>query len=105
MAIPRPPKGVRVNHHAFFVIFDTEINKKLFLKLLKEKNIHSYIGYTPLHSSKMGKSFGYNSNDLPITEDISRRIVRLPLYNELKDEKNLRYCIKGIKSALNIIYD
>jgi len=104
LTIPCIPDGVKINNHAFFVIFDSEKNQRLFLKLLKEKNIYAYIGYMPLHSSPMGKSFGYKPQDLPVTEDLSYRIVRLPLYTELQGE-SLEYCIEGMRSVLRVIYD
>lgn len=101
--IPNPPKQVKINNHAFFVIFDTEENQKRFLALLKEKQIYPYIGYVPLHSSGMGKKYGYKPEDVPVTEDISSRIVRLPLFGELQDDM-LNECIDGMKWALRKIY-
>ena len=58
----------------------------------------------PLHSSPMGKKFGYKDSDLPITEDIASRLVRLPLYNALEG-KYLDYCINGMKDVLKSIYN
>ena len=105
LTIPCIPNGVKINNHAFFVIFDSEKNQKLFLILLKEKNIHAYIGYVPLHSSPMGRSFGYKAQDLPITEDIASRIVRLPLYTDLHHDEYLNYCIDGMHAVLKMIYN
>jgi len=102
--IPKIPDGAAINNHAFYVIFDTNKNQEQFLSLLKERDIHAYIGYMPLHSSPMGKRFGYKENDLPITEDLASRIVRLPFYTTLQGEL-LDYCIGGIQSVLRIIYD
>ena len=104
MKIPFIPKDAEVNNHAFFIIFNTSKNQTRFLSLLKEKDIHAYIGYMPLHSSPMGQRFGYKADDLPITEDLASRIVRLPFYTELQG-KSLDYCIKGMQSVLRAIYD
>ena len=93
-----------VNNHAFFVIFDTEEHQRQFISLLMKKNIYAYIGYLPLHSSPMGQRFGYKANDLPVTEDLASRIVRLPFYTDLQDE-SLEYCIEGMSSVLLSIYD
>lgn len=103
LKIPHPPKHVKVNHHAFFVIFDTQQNRQRFLSSLKEKDIHAYIGYVPLHSSPMGRKFGYKPEDLPLTEDIGSRIVRLPFYTDLA-KSGLDYCISGMESVLSSIY-
>jgi dTDP-4-amino-4,6-dideoxygalactose transaminase len=104
LSIPIPPDGVKINNHAFFVIFNSEKNQQLFLTLLKEKNINAYIGYLPLHSSPMGKTFGYKPEDLPLTESIASRIVRLPFYTDLHSNENLNYCIEGMQDVLKSIY-
>lgn len=103
LKIPHPPKHVKVNNHAFFVIFNTPENRQRFLSSLKEKDIHAYIGYVPLHSSPMGRKFGYKPEDLPLTEDIGSRIVRLPFYTDLA-KSGLDYCISGMESVLSSIY-
>lgn len=103
LQIPKPPGGVKINHHAFFVIFNSEENQQKFLSLLKEKNIYAYIGYMPLHSSPMGQRLGYREADLPVTQDLASRIVRLPFYTGLQDE-GMDYCIECMQSILRTIY-
>ena len=85
-------------------IRNDEDNQQQFITLLKEKNIYAYIGYLPLHSSPMGRKYGYQADDLPLTEDLASRIVRLPFYTELQGE-SLEYCIDGMQSVLRNIYD
>ncbi len=102
LKIPIVPDYSEVNHHAFFVIFDTEENKDSFLSILKEKNVYPYIGYLPLHSSPMGQKLGYKASDLPITENLASRIVRLPFYVELVND--LEYCIDNMSETLKTIY-
>lgn len=94
----------RINHHAYWVVFDTNDNKDLFMSLLREKDIFAYIGYMPLHSSPMGLKLGYVSNDLPITEEYASRLVRLPFYTELASN-GLEYCIKEMELVMNKIYN
>lgn len=98
-----PPKYVEINHHAFIVVFDTKENRQRFLALLREKNIHAYIGYVPLHSSIMGQKYGYKPEDLPLTEDIGMRIVRLPFYTDLP-KNGMEYCIAEMKNVLASMY-
>lgn len=57
---------------------------------LKEKNINAVFHYVPLHTSPMGMSVGNKKGDLPATEDISGRLVRLPCYFELTRESQDR---------------
>jgi dTDP-4-amino-4,6-dideoxygalactose transaminase len=70
---------------------------------LKEKEIYVYIGYIPLHSAPYGLKLGYKPEDVPITEDLGNRIVRLPFYTSLADE-GLDYTIKNMKAILFEIY-
>ncbi|MCD4670585.1 MAG: dTDP-4-amino-4,6-dideoxygalactose transaminase, partial [Actinomycetia bacterium] len=68
LKIPTIEPYMNINHHAFWVQFDSESNKDRFLQTLQELNVYAYIGYMPLHSTPMGKKYGYKSEDLPITE-------------------------------------
>ena len=57
---------------------------------LNSQGIHAVFHYVPLHSSPMGQKFGYCEGDLPITEDLSNRVVRLPLFYEITEEEQLQ---------------
>jgi len=97
------PEYIELNHHAFWVIFDTQENSETFMNRLREYSIYAYIGYLPLHSAPKGLEYGYKAKDLPITEDLGNRIVRLPFYTEL-GETGLDYCIDSMKLVLSEIY-
>lgn len=97
------PKHIEINHHAFWVIFDTIENAEIFMAGLREKSIYAYIGYLPLHSAPKGLEYGYHKSDLALTEDLGNRIVRLPFYTELGRE-GLDYCVSEMKEQLNKIY-
>jgi dTDP-4-amino-4,6-dideoxygalactose transaminase len=98
------PENCEVNHHAFWVIFKQKQHAVEFMTMLREFQVSAYIGYIPLHSSPMGKMLGYNENDLPLTEDLGNRIVRMPFYTEL-GEKGLQYCIDSMQKVLNSIFN
>ena len=95
------------NHHAYYLILDSKENRKKFIDNLRlNYNIYAYIGYSPLHSSPMGLKLGYKPRDLPITEDLGNRIVRLPLYVELgQREESLKYLQESISKTMSIIYN
>ncbi len=103
VSVFKPKNHHQLNHHAFWVVFDDNSNKVKFMEMLREKNIHVYIGYLPLHSSPMGLQFGYKAEDLPLTEDLASRIVRLPFYTSMADE-GLDYCIRKMEAVLQNIY-
>ncbi len=101
---PRLPEGEAWNGHAFFVILDTEQNQQAFLDRLKERGVCAYIGYVPLHSSAMGRRLGYRPEDVPRTEDLAARLVRLPFYADLAGN-GLDYCTESIAVVLRALYD
>ena len=97
------PTTSEVNHHAFWVIFNHKEQAVDFMAMLREYQVAAYIGYIPLHSSPMGKKLGYHENDLPLTEDLGNRIVRMPFYTELA-EKGLEHCIASMQKVLTTIF-
>jgi dTDP-4-amino-4,6-dideoxygalactose transaminase len=50
---------------------------------LKLRSFLSVFHYIPLHTSDIGRSLGYTEGQLPVTESISGRLLRLPLYFEI----------------------
>lgn len=103
LRVPHPPPGVTLNHHAFFVIFDTAEHQKDFLKLLRECQVYAYIGYVPLHSFTKGMELGYRAADLPVTEELASRIVRLPFYTDMA-QSGLDYAVQSMRQVLKSIY-
>ena len=53
------------------------------LEFLKQQGVHAVFHYVPLHTWPMGRRFGYRPGDLPITENLASRLLRLPLFYEL----------------------
>ncbi len=87
------------NAHMFYIILPSkEIRDDMILKL-REKGIQSVFHYIPLHSSPMGKSFGYKNGDLPITEEFSGRLLRLPMFADLT-ESETQFIIDCVKECL-----
>lgn len=97
------PDYMTLNHHAFWVTFDSTENQQKFMARLRDFNVAAYIGYVALHSAPKGLEFGYKPEDLPITQDIASRVVRLPFYTELA-ETGLDYCLQSMQTVLNEIY-
>lgn len=84
---PYIPEYATNNAHMYYVILkDSETRGKL-IKRFKENEIEAPFHYIPLHMSPMGKKYGYKEGDLPITEEYSSRLIRLPLYADLTTEE------------------
>ncbi len=85
-------KKVVSNYHAFVLTFKRKKTCDNIKKNLKKNYIDAFTGYTPLHSSKIGKQLGNKASDLPITEEISNKILRLPLHTNLKEQDVEKIC-------------
>ncbi len=59
--------------------------RQRFIQYLKERDILAVFHYVPLHTADMSRSFGYQAGDLPVTEEYSDRLVRLPFYNSMTE--------------------
>jgi dTDP-4-amino-4,6-dideoxygalactose transaminase len=56
-----------------------------FIDGLRQHGIGAVFHYIPLHSSPAGKRYGRASGELPVTDDVSDRLVRLPLWAGLEE--------------------
>lgn len=95
--MPGCPEECRHNSHLFYLLVEAGPDDRgRLIAYLKKKNIHAVFHYVPLHTSPMGQKMGYGEGDLPVTEDVSGRLIRLPCYYELTGEDQDRV-IEGIR--------
>jgi dTDP-4-amino-4,6-dideoxygalactose transaminase len=87
-------KETSSNYHSFYIILKSEKDCKGLISYLEKSNIYAFIGYTPLHTSPVGKK-AFPSN-LPVTDDISNRVLRLPFHNYLT-KKDILLVVNKIK--------
>ena len=73
----------RYNFHALVIVLKRK-QRVAFLNYLKRYKINAFIGYVPLHKSKIGKKFLLKKQTLKITDEVEKKIIRLPLHNNLK---------------------
>jgi dTDP-4-amino-4,6-dideoxygalactose transaminase len=90
--LPRVGPGRSLNFHAFFLMFPSRDDCDRVRQKLVSEGIMAYIGYVPLHSSPMGRKLGYRPEDLPVTEEMAARVLRLPFHNNLTLEQVRRIC-------------
>jgi dTDP-4-amino-4,6-dideoxygalactose transaminase len=86
--LPFVPTYCEQTFHIFYLLLpDGEVRREL-IDHLKRRGILSVFHYIPLHSSPMGRQFG--TSFCPITEQISERLLRLPLYSSLTENDGRR---------------
>ena len=71
----------------FYILVEDLQTRTRLIEYLKQHGIHAVFHYVPLHTSPVGESMGYRAGMLPVTEYCADRIVRLPLYAELRDDE------------------
>ena len=86
--------------HILPVLLKSRVDRKNFQERLKAKGIQTSMHYPPIHLfSFYREKFGYKEGLLPITEEIGRREVTLPLYPQL-DQRSVKYIVDEIKNVL-----
>ena len=84
------PAHCASNYHLFYVLLPDRATRDGLLAHLNANGIHAVFHYVPLHTSPMGRSFGYKDGDLPVTEDLSGRLLRLPLFHDITEADQAR---------------
>ena len=75
------------NSHLFYIILNNEKTRNALMDYLKSNAILAVFHYLPLHLSQVGRSLGYEEGQLPVTESMSGRLLRLPFYHDMKQEE------------------
>ena len=87
---PVVPEGCQHNAHMYYVLLAPEIDRQAVLNELKRNEIYSVFHYVPLHSSPAGQRYGRPHGALEITNSLSERLVRLPLWVGLSEAQQER---------------
>jgi dTDP-4-amino-4,6-dideoxygalactose transaminase len=67
------------NAHMYYLLLQDLETRTNLLAYLKSRGVQSTFHYVPLHSSPAGRKYGRTSGNLTVTDDLSDRILRLPL--------------------------
>jgi perosamine synthetase len=90
-------EGQKSVFQMYNLLFSDEKTRDACSKFLKINGIPSRVTYPPAHLfSSFREKYGSKEGDLPITESISKRILTIPLYLDLKDEE-----VKYISEKIN----
>lgn len=80
---PTVPADCDQSYHMYYILLPDLDTRTRLISHLKANGITAVFHYLPLHLSDMGRQFGGQPGDCPVTEDISDRLLRLPFHNEL----------------------
>lgn len=90
LRLPYIPADCEHNAHMFYLLTETAKEQEELLSHCKRNGILAVFHYVPLHGAVMGQKLGYKKGEFPVAEDLSERIVRLPLYCGLTDAEQSR---------------
>ncbi len=77
---PVIPAHCTHNAHMYYMLMPSLEHRTRFIDGLKERGVQAVFHYIPLHSSPAGMECGRAQGDLPVTNDVSERLVRMPLW-------------------------
>ena len=72
------------------MLVPTEEQRSLVLTSLADLGISATFHYSPLHASAAGRRFGKVSGPLKYTDELAPRLIRLPLFADIKPEDQMR---------------
>jgi dTDP-4-amino-4,6-dideoxygalactose transaminase len=90
LRLPHIPEDCTSNYHLFYILLPDRATRDGMMAQLQQQGIQAVFHYVPLHCSPMGQTLGYREGDLPVTEELSGRLLRLPMYHEITEQEQLR---------------
>ncbi len=85
--LPHIPDECTHNAHMFYIKTKDIQERTRLLAFLKERGVGAVFHYIPLHTSAAGRKYGRFSGEDVFTTKESERLLRLPLYYGMSDEK------------------
>ena len=95
---PIVPAHCEHNAHMYYLLLPNLDARTRFIEKMKAAGILSVFHYVPLHSSPAGVQYGRADGPLPVTDDVSDRLVRLPLWLGLEEHQD-----RVIETALDAL--
>ena len=91
--------------HLYTVLLDGSIDRDEFFKYMRVANIGVNVHYIPVYRhSYYVRNFGFDPEDFPVTENVFKRIITLPLYPQM-DIDDISYICGKIEAYGRRVYD
>jgi len=100
IGLPHIPSECAQNGHAFYIKTADCAERTRLIKFFKGRGIAATFHYIPLHNSQAGQEHGQFHGPDRYTTVESERILRLPLYYRLENEK-VAYVINSLRAFYN----
>lgn len=83
--LPTVPSGCEPSYHLFHLVMTTARAQRRLIEHLGRRGVASTFHYQPLHLAAMGRRYGGRPGQLPVTEAVCERLIRLPFFTALAD--------------------
>ena len=98
LILPKVSEGTDPNWHIFAIRVPKVIRNNV-IRGLKSYGIEASFHYLPLHTSVMGQRLGYKKGYLPVTEEVSDTLIRLPIHPKLK-RSEIDYIVAALEKLI-----
>ena len=75
------------NAHMYYVLLPDLNRRTAFIEKLRRVDIYPVFHYIPLHSAPAGRRYARAHGELKVTDEMSDRLVRLPLWSGLEEHQ------------------
>jgi dTDP-4-amino-4,6-dideoxygalactose transaminase len=96
---PVVPNHCSHNAHMYYVLLAPGSDRDGFIQRLADEGVNATFHYVPLHSSPAGIRYGRVHGSMEVTDDLSARLVRLPLWVEMGEDHVARV-VAAVRAAL-----
>ena len=91
--IPFVPEGYVSSWAQYTLILESKEEREKIQKHLKKKGIPSMVYYPkPLHKQAVYKDYGFNLDDLKVSESLAERVLSLPMHPYMEKEDIEKIC-------------
>lgn len=87
LTLPFVPEHCEPAYHLYHVVLPAGVDRSTVIAGLREQGIPTAFHYLTLHDSIAGRRFSARPTQCPRSEDISRRLLRLPFHNHVTAEQ------------------
>jgi dTDP-4-amino-4,6-dideoxygalactose transaminase len=77
---PIVPDGCVHNAHMYYVLLPSLAQRQEVIRRMRERGVSPVFHYVPLHSAPAGRRFARAHGELRHTDELSERLLRLPLW-------------------------
>ena len=96
---PIVPAHCEHNAHMYYVLLPSLAARTAVIERMRALDVRPVFHYVPLHSSPAGRRFGRVGSDMRHTDELSERLLRLPLWIGVDKERVVSSLLQALGEA------